>query len=146
MKPKKKHRLLWGILFCLPLAFIAYFVFTFTSGTLSVGSVNGVHITLPGGDTYSFEDEASIELYVGAVLDASPLNEPLRDLENERPAVVAFDRGDRTIEYRLYAELNASGCVLLSPEGRYSVINGDTAKALLSREESAYLYLSLIHI
>ena len=140
MKPKKKHRLLWGILFCLPLAFIAYFVFTFTSGTLSVGSVNGVHITLPGGDTYSFEDEASIELYVGAVLDASPLNEPLRDLENERPAVVAFDRGDRTIEYRLYAELNASGCVLLSPEGRYSVINGDTAKALLSGEESAYLY------
>lgn len=45
-------------------------------GHAFVGSVNGVHITLPGGDTYSFEDEASIELYVGAVLDASPLNEP----------------------------------------------------------------------
>ena len=36
MKPKKsKHRLFWGVLICLPLAFIAYFIYTFTSGTLS---------------------------------------------------------------------------------------------------------------
>ena len=71
MKPKKsKHRLFWGVLICLPLAFIAYFIFTFTSGTLSVASVKGVRVTLPSGDAYTFDDEASIELYVGAVLDA----------------------------------------------------------------------------
>ena len=141
MKPKKsKHRLFWGVLICLPLAFIAYFIYTFTSGTLSAASVKGVRVTLPSGDVYTFDDEASIDLYVGAVLDASPLNDPLRELDDERPSILAFDRGDRTIEYRLYAELNASGCVLLSPEGRYSVIDGETARTLLSREESAYLY------
>ena len=141
MKPKKsKHRLFWGVLICLPLAFIAYFIYTFTSGTLSAASVKGVRVTLPSGDVYTFDDEASIELYVGAVLDAAPLNDPLRELDDERPSILAFDRGDRTIEYRLYAELNASGCVLLSPEGRYSVIDGETARTLLSREESAYLY------
>ena len=140
MKKKSSHRFLLAVLMFIPLAFIVYFFVSFTSGSISADNVDKVKIILPDGKEFEFDDKDSVSLYVDAVLDSLPVDEPVRDLSGERPSVIEFIQSGRTISYNFYPELNASGCMLYSQDGKYSVLSGDNARKVLSRSECGYLY------
>ena len=123
MKKKSSHRFLLAVLMFIPLAFIVYFFVSFTSGSISADNVDKVKIILPDGKEFEFDDKDSVSLYVDAVLDSLPVDEPVRDLSGERPSVIEFIQSGRTISYNFYPELNASGCMLYSQDGKYSVLS-----------------------
>lgn len=137
---KKSSQTLIGIILCIPIAFIAYFAISYSSHNISPDSVNSVSITLPNGDPYIYTDKEQINFFVNAQLDSKSISTPVRDITNESPINVQYDRGDKLVNFKLYPQLNLSGCMLVDSHDLMYILTQDTAKELLTRYELQYLY------
>ena len=137
---KNGSRSLLGILLCIPLAFIVYFAISFSSHNISPDSVVSVGVTLPDGQQYLYTDNEQVSFFVNALLDSKSISSPVRDISGETPVTLFYDRGDKTLTYKLYPQLNLSGCMLVDTNGSYFLLTSDTAKNMLVRHELQYLY------
>ncbi len=129
------------ILLLIPLAFIAYFAILYSSNRINPEDIVGVTLSFSDEKTVSYTDSEKTEFYVNAVTDAVEIKQPLRELKAEDAVVITFDRGDKLLQYELYPELSLSGCILKNKQdGKLFVLDGDSAKTLLSSGEFEYLY------
>ena len=127
---------------CLPLAFIVYFWISYSSQSITLDSVKSVAIKTPGSDEVLFESQGDIDFFVDMLINSSSISTAMRDVTGEAPVYITCDRGDKRIEYKLYPTLNLSGCLLVGPESKLYVLQQDTAKQLMLRDEFSYLYSS----
>ncbi|HAN21505.1 MAG: hypothetical protein A2Y15_00740 [Clostridiales bacterium GWF2_36_10] len=137
---KKSSQTLIGIILCIPIAFIAYFIISYSSHNISPESVNSISITLPSGEQYTYDDREQIDFFVNAQLDSKRISTPVRDITNESPVVLQYDRGDKLVNFKLYPQLNLSGCMLVDSDNTMFLMATDTAGDLLVRPEFQYLY------
>ncbi len=136
----KKGKSFLAVLFCVPLAFIIYFAISYTSTTL--GNVEKVTVAVSSTQSTVFESNEDVDFFVGMITRSLSINTPMRDISGEIPVSIIFDREDKAIEYKLYPSLNLSGCLLVGPEDKLSVLETDAARTLLLRPEFEYLYAS----
>ncbi len=129
------------ILLLIPLVFIAYFVILYSSNRINPEDILGVTLSFSDEKTVSYTDSEKTEFYVNAVTDAVEIKQPLRELKPEDAVVITFDRGDKLLQYELYPELSLSGCILKNKQdGKLFVLEGDSARTLVSQGEFEYLY------
>ena len=131
-------------LLCLPLALIAYFAYTFINEKLNVEEIVTVYVSHEGSETITYRDRESIEFYTELFLTSSKLASPLRETEEGSAVTVKLDRGDSMPAYKIYPELSETGCMFTDPRGVYYLIPKESARAMLSREEFAYLYTASV--
>ena len=122
--------------FCLPLAVILCFLIYYTS----LDSVDSVTLDAPMTDEVFFKTEEEVTFFVDMCKNALPIKTPMRDVSKETPVLITLYSGDSPKEYRFYPSLNLSGCLLIDPEGKYFVLETETAKSFLLRSEFDYLY------
>lgn len=137
---RKSPQTLLGILLCIPIAFIVYFAISYSSQNITPESVHSVSLTLPSGEQFTYDDSAQVTFFVNAMLDSKSISTPVRDVTNETPVTIQFDRGDKVLSYKLYPQLNLSGCMVLDADGSMFLMTTDTAQTLLVRPELQYLY------
>jgi murein DD-endopeptidase MepM/ murein hydrolase activator NlpD len=140
MKGSKKSHTLLGILLCIPLAFIVYFAISFSSQSISKDSVKSVTFTVPDGGQYTYTDAKQIEYFVNVILNAKNINSTVRDISEEKPVTIKYDRGDRTVDYNLYLQNNLSGCIAIDSDNKVYILSSDTASDLLMRPEFQFVY------
>ncbi len=136
---KKGNGILTFIL-CLPLAFIIYFLISYSSHSITLDNVKKITVTAPNADAVVLESQEDIDFFVDALTGGTAVSSPVRDVEGEEPVIIVCDREDKSIEYKLYPSLNLSGCMLVAPEGELYVLKTESARKLLLRSEFDYLY------
>ncbi len=136
-----------ALIFCIPLAFIIYFWISYSSHSITLGTVQKVTVSVPlttvsttYADEKTFENDDEVDFYVDVLTSSLEINSPMRDVSGERPVYIMCDREDKEIEYKLYPSLNLSGCLLVGPENKLYVLETERAKKLLLRDEFNYLY------
>ena len=134
----QKHTWLW-ILLCLPMVFIVYFALTLSGGSIDPESVTAVSLTVPSGEGFDL-DKGDIPFYVEMYLESDPLNEPLRNVAEEKPLSVTIKQKSITTSFELYAEANTNGCFFRKEDGKFYSIPSDFARELLQRKECAFVY------
>ena len=137
---RKNSRSLLGIVLCIPIAFIVYFAISFSSHNIPPDSISSVSMTLPGGEQYVYSDSEQISFFVDALLDAKSISSPVRDISDETPVLLQYDRGDKILSYKLYPQLNLTGCMLADNNGSLYLLSSDSAVSMLVRPELQYLY------
>lgn len=137
---KSKGSGVLAFIFLLPLVAIVFFAFKYSSQTIVINNVTKVTVAAPGEDKVSYDGEDDIEFFVGMLRSSLSINSAMRDVSGEKPVRIIFDREDRAIEYEFYPSLNLSGCLLVSPDKEYYVLENEKAKDLLLRPEFDYLY------
>ena len=138
----RKRTALIVFLLCLPLALIAYFLFTFTNEKLNADEITNMEITSDGADAIVYTDRESISFYTELFLASSKLNSPMRELENEPAVKVRLEREDSVLTYVIYPELSETGCMFTDPRGVCYLIPKEDARAMLSRKEFSFLYVA----
>jgi len=144
MKGSSKSRSFMGILFCIPLAFIFYFAISFSSQNISKDNVKTVTFTVPDGQQYTYSDPNQIEFFVNVIKSAQNINSAVRDISQETPVTLQFDRGDRTIAYDLYLQNNLSGCMAVDSDNKMYILSSDSASELLMRAEFQFVYKKIM--
>ncbi len=129
-------------IFLVPIIFIVYFFVIYSSKTISLENINNVTVLVNGENSASFDTKEDIDFYVDMLNSSLSINSAMRDVSQEKPVYITCKREDKTIEYRFYPSLNLTGCLLVSPEGELYVLQNETAKQLLLRDEFSYLYSS----
>jgi len=137
---RKSSQTLLGIILCIPIAFIAYFAISYSSQNITPESVNSVSLIVPSGDKYTYNDSEQVDFFVNSMLDSKSISTPVREIANETPVTIQFDRGDKILGYKLYPQLNLSGCMVVDADGKMFLMTTDTAKKFLVRSELEYLY------
>lgn len=122
--------------FCLPIAVILCFLIYYTS----LDSVDSVMLDAPQAEEIFFDDETEVKFFVDMCKNALPINTAMRDVSNELPVYITLYSGNEPREYVFYPSLNLSGCLLIDPDGKYFVLETETAKQFLLRSEFDYLY------
>ena len=133
---KKRSNGLLVAFFCLPLAVILCFLIYYTS----LDSVDRVTFDAPMSDEIFYTDGEEVNFFVDMCKNALPIKTAMRDVSKEIPVLITLYSGDSPSEYRFYPSLNLSGCLLVDPEGKYFVLDTETAKNFLLRSEFDYLY------
>ncbi|MDD4163736.1 MAG: M23 family metallopeptidase [Eubacteriales bacterium] len=137
---RKSPQAVLGVIFCIPIAFIVYFAISYSSLNITPESVRSVSLTIPSGEQYTYDSDEQIGIFVNAMLDSKKISTPIRDISGESPITIQFDRGDKILRYKLYPQLNLTGCMVIDPDGSMFLLTNDTAKSLLIRSELQYLY------
>ena len=137
---RKSSQHLLGIVLCIPIAFIVYFAISYTSHNISADSVSSVSLTLPSGEQYNFNDSEQIAFFVDMLLDSKSISSPVRDITGESPIILQYDRGDKILKYKLYPQLNLTGCMLVDNNDSFYLLTSDSAVAVLVRPELQYIY------
>ena len=127
-------------LLCLPLALIAYFVFSFSNEKLNADEIKTMIISHEGGEPDEYTDRESISFYTELFLSSSKLNSPMRELEEEPAVNVRLEREDSVLTYVIYPELSETGCMFTDQKGVCYLIPKESARSMLSRREFAFLY------
>ncbi len=128
-----------ALFFCIPLAFILYFLITYSSQSVTTRNVDKITVTI-GDVANEFKGESDIKFFVDMLTRSRSIKSAMRDVSGEKPVLIACDRKDKTIEYKLYPSLNFSGCLLVGPEGEMFALETETAKQMLLRDEFEYMY------
>ncbi len=136
----KKGNGILAFILCLPLAFIIYFLISYSSQTITLNNVKKVTVTSPDSEAIVLEAQEDIDLFVEALTSGTPVSSAVRNIDGEKPVIIVCQREDKSIEYKLYPSLNLSGCMLFAPEGEIYVLKTETARSLLLRSEFDYLY------
>lgn len=144
MKGSNKSHSLLGILFCVPLAFIFYFAISFSSQSISKDNVKSVAFTVPDGQQYTYSDPSQIEFFVNVIKNAQSINSAVRDISQETPVAIQFDRGDRIIKYSLYLQNNLSGCIAVDADNKMYILSSDSVSDLLMRSEFQFVYKKIM--
>ena len=141
-KRASKGKGILAVIFLLPIVFIVYFIAVYSSQAISLKNVNKVTVSATAGESAVFAEQQDIDFYVDMLNSSLSINSAMRDVSGETPVYITCDREDRSVEYKFYPSLNLSGCLLVDPEGKLYVLQNESAKNLLLREEFAYLYSS----
>lgn len=139
---REKGKGILAAIFCLPLAFIVYFLISYSSQSITLDRVKSVAVKTPGSEEVLFEQQSDIDFFVDMLTSSSSISTAMRDVTGEEPVYIICDRGDKRIEYKLYPTLNLSGCLLVGPESKLFVLPQETARQLMLRDEFSYLYAS----
>ncbi len=141
-KRASKGKGILAAIFLLPIVFIVYFIVVYSSQAISLKNVNKVTVSPSAGESSVFAEQQDIDFYVDMLNSSLSINSAMRDVSGETPVYITCDREDRSVEYKFYPSLNLSGCLLVDPDGKLYVLQNESAKNLLLREEFAYLYSS----
>ncbi|MBO4452498.1 MAG: M23 family metallopeptidase [Clostridia bacterium] len=136
----KRTSALLAIILCVPIAFIVYFIIAYSSQTLTLSNVNRITIQATGAEDSVISDKDDIAFFVDTFKSAKTINTAIRDITGEEPVYIIFERSDRTLVYRLYPSLNLTGCMMIGPDNKLSVLDSEDAGKLLLRREFDYLY------
>ncbi len=136
----KKGNGILAFILCLPLAFIIYFLISYSSQTITLNNVKKITVTAPDSQDVVLEAQSDIDFFVETLTSGTPVSSAVRDVEGEDPVTIICEREDKSIEYKLYPSLNLSGCMLVAPEGELYVLKTESARKLLLRSEFDYLY------
>ncbi len=123
---------------CLPLAAILCFFIYYSS----LDSVDKVALITPGSSSVEYDSQEEVDFFVNMMKKSLPISSAMRDVSEEEPVYIMLYTGDTPLEYKLYPSLNLSGCLLVSPDGDLFVLENETARNLLLRNEFDYLYSS----
>lgn len=142
MKAINKSNIVISVLLCIPLIFIVYLFAVYTSHNASAEDIYQVKVTSPDGTETTFSDTADIGFYLDAMLDATKVSKPLRNIEDERDRalIVGYRKLDKQTDYILFPSTNANECFFLNPDGDCLVLPEDTAQKLLVRKELDFIY------
>lgn len=139
-KGKKSGSAALAFIFLLPLvAIVIYLVMNFSS-VITLDNVTKITISAPNSEDKVFESQEDISYFVNVLTGSLSINSAMRDVSGEAPVYIICHREDKSIEYKFYPSLNLSGCLLIAPDGKLYVLENETAKNLLLREEFDYLY------
>lgn len=141
-KRNNRGRNLLVLLLCLPLAFIAYFAISYSNETIAPDTVKTIVIETPDGIRSEFADAENIDFLVSLVLDSTEIKSAVRDIKNETPVIITYDRGDKLLQYKLYPSLTLSGCLVFGPDDFKGILRSEDAGELLLMDEFSYLYSS----
>jgi hypothetical protein len=136
----RSRKALIYFLLCLPLAFIAYLCVAYYTDGINVGEVKAIEVTVPGLNPAEYTDKENIDFFVGLVNNATELSAPLRTPDESGCVTLKCIGETDTKIYKIYPELSQTGCMIMSPGGKYYLIQADDAVNLLSRSEMEYLY------
>lgn len=136
----RSRKAIFYFLLCLPLAFIAYLGITYYTGSINAKEVTAVEITLPGGNPVEYTDKETIDFFVGLINNATELSVPLREADESTSVTLKCIESSAERIYKIYPELSQTGCMFLSPGGKYYLIKAEDAVNLLSRNDMEYLY------
>ena len=138
----KKGKSLLAVILCIPLAFIVYYLISYSSQSVSIGNVKEVTVQIPGGSETVFDKRADVDFFVDLLNGAKTISSPMRDVSDETPVNIICTRSDKSITYRLYPTLNLTGCLLVgpAPDNKLYVLESETAGKLLLRDEFDYMY------
>ena len=123
---------------CLPLAAILCFFIYYSS----LDSVDKVALNTPDAESVMYDSQEDVDFFVNMLKKSLPISSAMRDVSDEDAVYIMLYSNDTPIEYKLYPSLNLSGCLLVSPDGDYFVLENETARNLLLRKEFDYLYSS----
>ena len=138
----KKSKSLLAVLLCIPLAFIVYYLISYSSQAVSIGNVKQVTVQVPGGSETVFDKREDVDFFVDLLNGAKTISSPMRDVSDETPVNIICTRSDKSITYRLYPTLNLTGCLLIgpAPDNKLYVLESEAAGKLLLRDEFDYMY------
>jgi len=138
----KKGKSLLAVILCIPLAFIVYYLISYSSQSVSIGNVKEITVQVPGGSETVFDKRADVDFFVDLLNGAKTISSPMRDVSDETPVNIICTRSDKSITYRLYPTLNLTGCLLIgpAPDNKLYVLESDAAGKLLLRDEFDYMY------
>lgn len=107
----------------------------------SVTAQNLKKLSVSYGDyNFTFEDEATMDLYTSISQNATEIDASFRNFDEETPYEVTFTESNGTpITYKLYMSTNSDDCVYVSPDGKYYMMNTAVAQKLIVREEFSSL-------
>ena len=60
----KKGKSLLAVILCIPLAFIVYYLISYSSQSVSIGNVKEVTVQIPGGSETVFDKRADVDFFV----------------------------------------------------------------------------------
>lgn len=138
----KRGKNLLALILCIPLAFIVYFAISFSSETISRGNIGLVTVEAPGCEPKEYKSREEIDFLVSLLQNSKQISTAIRDVSNETPVYIIYDRGDKTLQYKFYPTLNLSGCLMSGPDGKLSLLDSKDAGKFLLHDEFAYLYSS----
>ncbi len=136
----KKGDGILAFVLCLPLAFIIYFLVSYSSHTITLDNVKKITVTVPDSQAIVLESQEDIDFFVEVLTGGTSVSSAVRDVKDETPVTIVCDRKDKAIEFKLYPSLNLSGCMIVDSEGDIYVLNTESARKLLLRSEFDYLY------
>ncbi|MBO4278051.1 MAG: M23 family metallopeptidase [Clostridia bacterium] len=138
----KKGKSLLAILLCIPLAFIVYYLISYSSQSVSIGNVKQITVQVPGGNETVLDKREDVDFFVDLINGAKTISSPMRDVSDETPVNIICARSDKSITYRLYPTLNLTGCLLIgpAPDNKLYVLESEAAGKLLLRDEFDYMY------
>ncbi len=136
---KNKVRLLIvALILLLPTVLAVYFAFHKDIDTVSAHRVTALSVSSPYGNTASFTDKSSFELYASVLERAQLIDGNYRDLSAEFPYTVTLTENDGVTQTYSFYMLNASdSCIFIDPNGAYYLLTQKDATTLLAREEFA---------
>ena len=126
--------------FLLPLVAIIIFALRYSSQIIVLKDVTRVSINAPGQSVVSYDSQEDIEFFVNVLKSSLSISTEMRDVSNEQPVRIVFNREGKGIEYKFYPSLDLSGCLLIDPDGDLYVLENEKAGMLLLRPEFDYLY------
>ncbi len=132
----KKTAALIAALLCVPLVFVVLFSIQLATGGISFDHVTEATLELPDGSRPVFTEKEALNLFTGMLERATPLEEPVREIEGETPLLLTL--GDA--EYTLYPSLSLSGCMAFDKAGNCYLLTREDAAALVVRPELEYLF------
>ena len=142
VKGSSKANIAISVLLCVPLIFIVYLFIVYTSHNASAEDIYQVKVTSPDGTETTFSETSDIGFYLDAMLDATKVSEPLRNIDNEsnRALIIGYRKLDKQTDYILFPSTNTNECFFLNPDGDCLVLSEESAKKLLVRKELEFIY------
>lgn len=132
----KKTAAVIAVLLCIPLVFVVLFAVQLVTGGISFDHVTEASLELRDGSRLTFKEGPALSLYVGMLERATPIDDPVRDVEKETPLKLTV--GEEV--YELYPSTSLSGCMAFDKAGKCYLLDPEDAAALVVRPELEYLY------
>ncbi len=139
-KKKDKFNVIFAVVLCLPLVFIAFLLINHYTHSISLEDINSVTVKVSDDESYTFDKNEDVMFFVDLLAECSPINSAMRDVSEEKSVNIICSDGDYTYEYEFYPSLDLSGCLLVDSKGNLYVPAAESAKELLLRSEFDFLY------
>lgn len=138
-------RITISLLLFIPLVVAIVFALRVDPNTVVVNNLNTVTVSTPQGSSYTFDDEAVLDVYSSIPDNAKEIAKDFRDFSSEEPYTVTFKESNTDpISYTLYTSDNVNDYVYVAPDGKYYLLNSVVAQKLSERQELSYINIDEI--
>lgn len=129
---KNRFAIILLVIILIPTFFAAYFYFSAGNNEDTPNNIASVSVTSPVGTVNRVTAKNDIKIFKNAIMNAEPISEKYRDVENEPAYTVSFTEEDGAVKaYSFFLKNEKDGCIYTDENGDYYLISEDDALKLL---------------